>query len=66
MPNKARYLLLTTKRKFARGWKLLLTTEGYQVTMADTGQVRTFCAGERPLDLLLMDVSLPDRNGIEL
>src|SRR5258707_10590279 len=34
--------------------------------MADTGQSGLARLGERPYDLLLLDVSLPDRNGIEL
>ncbi|MGB2628489.1 MAG: sigma-54 dependent transcriptional regulator, partial [Candidatus Acidiferrum sp.] len=46
--------------------ELLLKTEGYQVSSADTGQGGLTQLGERPFDLLLLDVSLPDRNGIEM
>ena len=48
------------------GLELLLKTEGYKVSMAETGQSGLARLGEEPFDLLLLDVSLPDRNGIEM
>jgi len=44
----------------------LLTTEGYQVASAETALSGLTRLEERPYDLMLLDVSLPDRNGIEL
>ena len=57
---------MTTNAKCREGLELLLKTEGYQVSSADTGQSGLTQLGERPFDLLLLDVSLPDRNGIEM
>jgi len=48
------------------GLELLLKSEGYQVSSAESGQVGLSRLEERPFDLLLLDVSLPDRNGIDL
>ncbi len=63
---KGSILVIDDEAEIREGLELLLKTEGYQVTMADTGQSGLLRLGERPYDLLLLDVSLPDRNGIEL
>src|SRR5260370_32518648 len=63
---KGSILVIDDEAAIREGLELLLKTEGYQVTMADTGQAGLLRLGEQPSDLLLLDVSLPDRNGIEL
>jgi DNA-binding NtrC family response regulator len=63
---KGSILVIDDEAEIREGLELLLRTEGYQVTMADTGQSGLLRLGEKPYDLLLLDVSLPDRNGIEL
>jgi DNA-binding NtrC family response regulator len=63
---KGSILVIDDEAEIREGLELLLKTEGYQVIMADTGQSGLLRLGERPFDLLLLDVSLPDRNGIEL
>jgi DNA-binding NtrC family response regulator len=63
---KGSILVIDDEAEIREGLELLLKTEGYQVSMADTGQSGLLRLGERPYDLLLLDVSLPDRNGIEL
>ncbi|HEX9344340.1 MAG TPA: sigma-54 dependent transcriptional regulator [Candidatus Acidoferrum sp.] len=63
---KGSILVIDDEAEIREGLELLLKTEGYQVTMADTGQSGLLRLGEQPYDLLLLDVSLPDRNGIEL
>jgi DNA-binding NtrC family response regulator len=63
---KGSILVIDDEAEIREGLELLLKTEGYQVSMADTGQSGLSRLGERPFDLLLLDVSLPDRNGIEL
>src|ERR1700690_3195980 len=40
--------------------------EGFEVTPADTGEAGLQRLEDRPFDLMLLDVSLPDRNGLEL
>src|SRR6202166_630468 len=63
---KGSILVIDDEAEIREGLELLLKTEGYQVSMADSGQSGLLRLGERPYDLLLLDVSLPDRNGIEL
>ena len=63
---KGSILVIDDEAEIREGLELLLKTEGYAVTMADTGQSGLLRLGEQPYDLLLLDVSLPDRNGIEL
>ncbi len=66
MSSKGSILVVDDECEIREGLELLLTTEGYQVSSADTGQSGLTQLGERPFDLLLLDVSLPDRNGIEM
>src|SRR6266481_789902 len=63
---KGSILVIDDEAEIREGLELLLKTEGYQVTLAATRQSRLLRLGEQPYDLLLLDVSLPDRNGIEL
>src|SRR6267142_2580704 len=63
---KGSILVIDDEAEIREGLELLLKTEGYAVTMADTAQSGLARLGEHPYDLLLLDVSLPDRNGIEL
>src|SRR6516165_6849318 len=64
--SKGSILVVDDESEIREGLELLLKTEGYAVSMADTGQSGMSRLGEQPYDLLLLDVSLPDRNGIEL
>ena len=66
MSNKGSILVVDDECEIREGLELLLTTEGYLVSSAETGQGGLTQLGERPFDLLLLDVSLPDRNGIEM
>ncbi|HTB94178.1 MAG TPA: sigma-54 dependent transcriptional regulator [Candidatus Sulfotelmatobacter sp.] len=63
---KGSILVIDDEAEIREGLELLLKTEGYLVSMADTAQSGLLRLGEKPYDLLLLDVSLPDRNGIEL
>src|SRR5580700_8621219 len=63
---KGSILVIDDEAEIREGLELLLKTEGYRVSMADTAQSGLSRLGEQPYDLLLLDVSLPDRNGIEM
>jgi len=63
---KGSILVVDDESEIREGLELLLKTEGYQVASAETGQSGLSRLGEQPFDLLLLDVSLPDRNGIEM
>jgi DNA-binding NtrC family response regulator len=59
-------LVVDDEPEIREGLELLLGSEGYQVTVADCAEAALARLDERPFDALLLDVSLPDRNGIEL
>ena len=63
---KGSILVVDDESEIREGLELLLKTEGYRVSSAETGQSGLSRLGEQPFDLLLLDVSLPDRNGIEM
>jgi DNA-binding NtrC family response regulator len=63
---KGSILVIDDEAEIREGLEALLNSEGYDVTLADSGESGLARLGEHPYDLLLLDVSLPDRNGIEL
>src|SRR3974377_1028607 len=64
--SKGSILVVDDESEIREGLELLLKTEGYQVASAQTALSGLTRLEERPFDLMLLDVSLPDRNGIEL
>src|SRR5579864_224114 len=63
---KGSILVVDDEAEIREGLRELLTSEGFDVTLAETAAIGLQKLEERPFDLLLLDVSLPDRNGIEL
>src|SRR6202162_2070387 len=59
-------ILVVDESEIREGLELLLTTEGYSTSSAETGEAGLALLEEKPFDLLLLDVSLPDRNGLDL
>src|SRR5271157_5481611 len=64
--SKGSILVIDDESEIREGLELLLRTEGYLVASAETALSGLSRLEERPYDLMLLDVSLPDRNGIEL
>src|SRR5262252_6960644 len=64
--SKGAILVVDDESEIREGLELLLTGEGYGVSSAETGESGLGKLEERPFDLMLLDVSLPDRNGLEL
>ncbi len=63
---KGSILVVDDELEIREGLAALLSSEGYAVTEAGTGEEGLARLEELPFDLLLLDVSLPDRNGIDL
>jgi CheY-like chemotaxis protein len=42
----------------------ILKTEGYDVTLAEDGEAALRCYRERPVDVVLMDLFLPRKDGV--
>jgi len=64
--SKGSILVVDDESEIREGLELLLQSEGYQVSSAETALSGLAQLEERPFDLLLLDVSLPDRNGIDM
>src|ERR1700720_1197747 len=63
---KSSILVVDDEAEIREGLALLLESEGYAVATAETGDAGLARLEEEPFDLLLLDVSLPDHNGIDL
>src|SRR5499433_4150124 len=64
--SKGSILVVDDESEIREGLELLLKGEGYGVASAETGESGLAKLEEHPFDLMLLDVSLPDRNGLEL
>src|ERR1700740_1868370 len=59
-------LVVDDEAEIREGLQELRSSENFDVTVAETGEAGLRKLEERPFDLMLLDVSLPDRNGLEL
>src|ERR1700723_3450225 len=64
--SKGSILVVDDESEIREGLEMLLTSEGYGVSSAGTGASGLAKLEEHPFDLLLLNVSLPDRNGLDL
>jgi len=64
--RKGSILVVDDEAEIREGLEALLSSEGFDVTPADTGAAGLARLEDQPFDLLLLDVSLPDRNGLDL
>jgi len=64
--SKGSILVVDDESEIREGLELLLNTEGYSTSSAETGEAGLAMIEETPFDLVLLDVSLPDRNGLDL
>lgn len=63
-PTGARILAVDDEAAILRGLRALLTRQGFQVEMAETGQQALDCYSRRQPDLVLLDLGLPDVDGL--
>ena len=61
-----RVLVVEDEPKVARAIGEGLEADGYAVTVAQTGEDGFFQASSAPFDLLILDLSLPGRDGLEV
>jgi len=59
-------LIIDDEAAIRESLQTLLEMEGYEVESGSTGEAGLARIGERPFDLVLLDLALPDRNGIDL
>src|ERR1700752_4201619 len=63
---KGSILVVGDEIEIREGLEALLTSESFDVTLAETGAAGLQKLDDRPFDLMLLDVSLPDRNGLDM
>jgi|KBSSwiS6_1023812.scaffolds.fasta_scaffold03111_2 DNA-binding NtrC family response regulator len=67
VPNSVgRVLIIDDEAEIRESLETLLELEGYQVTTAATGTEGTVRAGEGSYDVVLLDLALPDKSGMEV
>ena len=64
--TEVQILVVEDEPKVANALREGLETEGYEVTVADTGEDGFFRANTDSFDLIILDVMLPGRTGIEV
>ena len=61
-----RILVVEDERKLARALRESLEAAGYEVTLAATGEEGFFLINAQTFDLVLLDLMLPGRDGLEV
>jgi DNA-binding NtrC family response regulator len=59
-------LIIDDEAAIRESLETLLQLEGYEVETAASGEEGLVRLGDRPFDLVLLDLALPDRNGLDL
>ncbi|MBI1983039.1 MAG: sigma-54-dependent Fis family transcriptional regulator, partial [Acidobacteria bacterium] len=66
MSSKGSILIIDDEQEIRESLEQLLAIEGYQALTASTAEEGLKRVSERVFDLTLLDISLPDRNGLEV
>ena len=61
-----RILIVEDDRKIAKALRKGLEAESYSVAVAHTGEDAFFLVNSQSFDLVLLDIMLPGRGGIEI
>src|SRR3977135_2763568 len=64
--SAGRILIIDDEAEIRESLETLLELEGYSVESAETADQGLARIGQRPFDLVLLDLALPDRNGLDL
>ncbi len=63
---KGRILVVDDEEQLRRLFRTVLTMNGYTVFEADDGKQAMACVEQQPLDLVITDLVMPERDGIEI
>lgn len=64
--QEVRVLIVDDEKQLARAFEKKLSKEGYKVASASTGKEAITLVKEQPFDVCVLDIRLPDINGVEL
>jgi two-component system, OmpR family, KDP operon response regulator KdpE len=64
--NKNEILVIDDEEQMRKLLEITLTSNNYVVKLASTAKEGTIMASNHPPDLVLLDVGLPDQNGLEV
>src|ERR1700740_2722003 len=64
--SKGKILVIDDELDIREGLELLLTSEGYSVELAQNGTEGLRHLEQRAYDLVLLDLMMPDRSGMEV
>jgi two-component system KDP operon response regulator KdpE len=62
----SRILVVDDDRQLLRALRINLTARGYEVVLAPDGTTALAAASRQPLDLVIVDLGLPDMDGVEV
>src|SRR5215467_4252451 len=65
-PGHGSVLIVDDEAEIRESLETLLQLEGYDAEIAASGEEGLAKLGDHPFDLVLLDLALPDRNGIDL
>ena len=66
MADNGKILLVEDEIHLAKGLKFNLEREGYEVVLADNGDLALKYFGEKDFDLMVLDLMLPKMGGLEV
>jgi DNA-binding NtrC family response regulator len=64
--TKGRILVVDDEEQLRQLFRTVLTIAGYTVFEADDGKQAMACVEKQPLDLVITDLVMPERDGIEI
>ncbi|MGA2359003.1 MAG: response regulator, partial [Terriglobales bacterium] len=65
-PNAGRILIIDDEAEIRESLETLLQLEGYTVVVAGSGGEGLAHIGQRSFDVVLLDLALPDKNGMDV
>ncbi len=66
MDSKPQVLVIDDERQILRALRTILCEKGYQVAVASRGNEGLALAAAKPPDVIILDLGLPDMDGVEV